>query len=174
MSDVTCGVFAEDFLIGYANVAWFEFGRANGARRLWGLDDRLLDAISEPLRSYYAEKLAQVLVDGQPWEHDYECSSVALHREFRLRVLMIADGEGLLLTHTLRFERPHVDGLPLVTNRYQAATGLITQCAHCRRVRRVAAPHSWDWVPALVEKPSSNISHGLCGLCSAYYFGPNA
>jgi len=171
--DVICGVLADGLTIGYANAAWFEFARQNGARRVWGPGDCLLDAISDPIRGFYAEKLGQVLADRTPWEHDYECSSPDVHREFRLRALVLGEGAGLLLVHALRVEGPHADpGHPFVASRYRSAAGLITQCAHCRRVRCVATP-SWDWVPALVAQPVENLTHGLCEACAAYYFGPD-
>ena len=171
--DVICGVLADGLTIGYANAAWFEFGRRNGATRVWGPGDRLLDAISDPIQGFYAEKLGRVLADRQPWEHDYECSSAEVHREFRLRALVLGESAGLLLVHALRVERPHADpGHPLVASLYRSDAGLITQCAYCRRVRRVAT-QSWDWVPPLVAQPADNLSHGLCEACSAYYFGPN-
>ena len=172
--DVICGVLADGLTIGYANAAWFEFGRRNGATRVWGPGDRLLDAISDPIQGFYAEKLGRVLADRQPWEHDYECSSADVYREFRMRALVLGDGAGLLIVHSLRVERPHAEvGHPLVEGRYRAASGFITQCAHCRRVRRID-PHAWDWVPELVAQPQENLTHGLCELCAAYYFGPGA
>ena len=36
----------------------------------------------------------------------------------------------------------------------------------------MTAPESWDWVPAFVAQPPSKISHGLCPLCTVYYYGP--
>lgn len=177
VQDPTCGVFADDGVIGYVNRAWLEFGRANGAQTVSGPGIRLLDAITEPLRGFYAEQFARVLADGQPWEQDYECSSATLHREYRLLVVAIAGGAGLLITHALRVEVPHRhEALPFVQAQYQAANGLITLCSYCRRVRQAAspAPARWDWVPALVAHATPNVSHGICERCAAYYFGPAA
>ncbi|MBA2320227.1 MAG: hypothetical protein H0V89_03640 [Deltaproteobacteria bacterium] len=174
--DVTCGVFTNDLVIGYVNEAWLAFGRANGASKVWGVGDSLLGAISGPLRAFYAEKLASVpSLDPPAWEHDYECSSPTLRREFRLRALSLAGGAGLLITHSLRVERAHdVTHDRFVENSYRSTNGIVTQCGHCRRVRRVVAPFDWEWAPELVARPPAMLSHGLCGVCLAYYFGPGA
>jgi len=175
--DATCGVFVDDnFSIGYVNRPWIDFGEANGARPVWRPGASLLDAISEPLRSFYAEKLAGVLVDGQPWEQDYECSSAEVHREYRMRVMAIAEGTGILITHTLRVEVPHhLASHPFVDQVYRETNGLIAQCGHCRRLRRAGSQPGeacWDWVPAALSQRLANVTHGICEMCSAYYFGP--
>lgn len=170
--DITCGVFSDDLTIGYVNTAWLRFARANGASRAWALGDHLLDAMSEPLRAYYAERLAHVLSERAPWEHDYECSSPEVHRTYRLRVVEIGNGGGLLLTHSLRVERPHGDvGEAGAVALYLAETGLFRVCAHCRRAHRAAPPYTWDWVPELLSR--RNVTHTICPLCLAYYFGPS-
>ncbi|MDZ7826889.1 MAG: hypothetical protein U5R48_13845 [Gammaproteobacteria bacterium] len=48
--------------------------------------------------------------------------------------------------------------------------GLLHQCAHCRRMANQTEPARWDWVPAWVEAPPPNLSHGICPLCLEYYF----
>lgn len=174
VGDMTCGVFAEGFVIGYVNAAWFDFGRANGASRVWGVGECLLDAITEPLRGYYAERFAHVLATGEPWERNYDCPSDATNRTFRLRVLPVGERQGLLMTHSLRHDGPHAEGIAFADRYHRAANGLITQCAHCRRLRRVTAPDRWDWVPAVVATEIPGITHGLCDACFAYYFGPGA
>lgn len=176
--DVVCVVHA-DLRIAFVNPAWIAFGRANGAQRVWGRGDRLLDAIPDPLREFYAENLARALSTGVPWEHDYECSSAESHRVFRLRALPIRGGSGLVLMHGLLVERPQGerDARALDDNEievaYRDGFGLIAQCAHCRRVRR-AVERTWDWVPALVERQPERVTHSLCEVCLAYYFGPAA
>lgn len=178
--DVVCVLHA-DLRIAYVNPAWIAFGRANGAQRVWGAGDRLLDAVPAPLRDFYAEKFSLVLSTGVPWEHDYECSSATSHRVFRLRALPISGGSGLVVMHGLRVERPHGDGdAPRralddgeIEVAYRGASGLIAQCSHCRRVRR-AVERTWDWVPALVERQPKRVTHSLCEVCFAYYFGPAA
>ena len=174
-SDIICGVLAPGLMIGYVNAAWIGFGHANGSGRVWGAGECILDAISEPLRGFYAAKFARVIETHEVWEHDYECSSTEVRREFRLRALPLCAGTGLLLVHSLRCERPLLDkGEPLVVSRYRTETGLIHQCSHCRRVRRLSPPGEWDWVPELVSTSRLDLSHGLCEVCSAYYFGPDA
>lgn len=175
MREVVCGVFARDLVIGYVNAAWVGFARDNGAGRVWGPGDPLLDAMSEPLRGYHAERLATVLRSRDPWEHDYECSSHGVYRQFRLRAVAIGGGEGLLLSHSLRVERPHDRaGSPFDAAEYIDGSGFVKVCGHCRRARRAGGSEVWDWVPHILARPPENLSHGLCELCSAYYFGPEA
>lgn len=55
---------------------------------------------------------------------------------------------------------------------YIDARGLMHMCAVCRRVRRGDAPdHRWDFVPAYVEQPRKNTSHGFCGTCFGIKYG---
>jgi hypothetical protein len=53
---------------------------------------------------------------------------------------------------------------------YRGASGLITQCAHCRRVQYPAKPDRWDWVPAWVHRSPPETTHGLCRVCFAYHY----
>jgi hypothetical protein len=178
LTEIACVVSSDDFVIVYVTSAWRAFGQDNGARPLWGVGDSMLAAIAPALRSFYKERLASVIATGLPWEHDYECSSADLYRQFHLRALVLADRAGLLITHSLRIEHPHDAGLTpapaTLALVYQGESGLISQCGHCRRVRRVGVPRTWDWVPQLVSHPAGNTTHGLCEACLAYYFSPAA
>ncbi len=173
--DIACIVRANDLAIVYLNPAWLRFGSENGASASTPIGTCILDAMPAVLREFYATHLARVIADDQPWEHDYECASPSLHREFRLRAVAVGNGAGILMTHMLRVERPH----PSSTDRelgdsYRDPNGLVVQCAHCRRVRRASSPRSWHWVPAFAAQPAEPVSHGLCEACFAYYFSPAA
>lgn len=52
------------------------------------------------------------------------------------------------------------------------ATGLVTQCMHCRRVRAPVEPERWDFVPAFVAQAPEPVSHGMCGPCFEVYYRP--
>lgn len=156
--------------IRWANRAWSRFATENGGTpATWALGERYLDAISSPLRSWYARALGDALLGKTPWHHDYECPSPELARRFRLTAypLRPAGGEGLLLVHTPIVERPHEGGGEPIA-RYRDAHGLVHVCMHCRRTRRLDES-GWDWVPDSLHAPQ--VSHGICGPCCAYYFG---
>ena len=53
---------------------------------------------------------------------------------------------------------------------YLDASGLVIQCAHCRKVRNQQRPGGWDWVPVLVAQTYPMTSHGLCPACLDFYF----
>lgn len=87
-------VLGPDSRIIYCNKAWDEFASLNGGvglNREASLEKFILNAIAEPLRSFYANVFAQAQKHLQPWEHDYECSSPALLRLFHMRVLPLAN-----------------------------------------------------------------------------------
>jgi hypothetical protein len=62
-------------------------------------------------------------------------------------------------------------GSQAIEGLYRDERGLIVTCSSCRRVRR-ARPGvaQWDWVPAYVERMPDGVSHGLCELCSRFYY----
>jgi len=81
----------------------------------------------------------------------------------------------VLVVNSLCEERRHVPEYrpphPPDGARYRSRkTGLITQCCNCRRVRRLAEPSRWDWVPAWVATIPPDTTSGLCPLCSEYYW----
>jgi CheY-like chemotaxis protein len=170
---VTIGVWA-DFTIGYYNPAYLQFAADNGApgiERKYGLGASLLDSMPGPLRGYYENHLRTALSSGVPWEHDYLCDSPTLERSYRLMAMPLR-AAGLLLVHSLRsIGARGGETLPLLENVYQHPEGTLVQCSHCRRLRRVATPSQWDFVPAaLAPEVQSSISHGLCHPCLSFYY----
>lgn len=159
----------------YCNAAWDLFAsRNNGVSLLRSAvsGTAVLDAIPEPLKSFYARHFAQVAAMGTPWEHDYECSSPDLYRLFHMRVLPLSDSY-LLVENSLRFEEPHGPdrpSMPADPSLYLNKHGMLTMCSHCRRTRRVTSEHQWDWVQPYVGKPPGSVSHGLCLNCRAFFY----
>lgn len=161
-----------DARIGLLNSAWQRFALENAGASVierWPLGSDFLSGISGVLRGYYAEAFARVAHTGQPWEHSYDCHSPATARQFRLRALPLAQG-AVLLVHSLlvslpvSFDGAHAPSLEAL-ERYVGSDGIIRQCCNCRRTQRVASPLVWDWIPELVARPPSNVSHGLCMTC---------
>lgn len=170
-------MLSPDLRIIYCNKAWDEFASLNGGIELSReavLGTCILDVIAEPLRPFYANGFAQAQNQLQPWEHDYECSSLALFRLFHMRVLPLANSY-LLVENSLQLERFH--GLerpvmPAYSASYLNEHGILTMCAQCRRTRRIntGAVPIWDWVPEFLIDPPGPVSHGLCANCRAYFY----
>ncbi|MEO8801134.1 MAG: hypothetical protein ABI551_24800 [Polyangiaceae bacterium] len=162
----------EDLRLGYVNRAWSAFANANGAswnEGAWGIGSRVMDAIPDVLRPFYAGLFAQALSERAVVEHDYECSSPTQLRRFRMRIHP-CDSGALLVVHSRIEEQLHTAAEHSRGALYGEADGLITQCSHCRRVQRVDGTREWDWVPEYVARPLPTISHGLCNLCVEYYY----
>lgn len=161
----------------WANRAWHEFFDRNGGGSTHSPvaeGANYLEGIRGRLHDFYVQVFATCLETGLPYEQDYECSSPAELRDYRLRILPV-DGD-LLVAHTLRTARPRdvppaaegtaVDDL----RRFVRPDGLLLQCSNCRRLRATDRA-SWEWVPDVVVHPRDNVSHGLCHLCQGFYHG---
>lgn len=160
-----------DNSIGYRNGAWTRFASSNGAPQLaeWN-GTPITDVFADEIKDFYLRLFEEVRETQEPRDHDYECSSPVDFRIFRLRVLPLRE-RGLLLLHHLTVEHPHTrPAHPPADERYRSNAGIIAMCAHCRRVRRVSEPKTWDWVPAYLEPNQLGISHGLCELCFRHYY----
>jgi hypothetical protein len=159
--------------IAYCNRAWDEFADRNGGvmlQRTGQVGRRVLDSIAEPLKMFYKSTFERVLMERQPWEHLYECSSPGLYREFHMQVLPVL-GPCLVVVNSLVVEKPHerIARFPL-TALYRTNRGVVSMCMHCRRTRRSEEPEVWDWVPDFVASPPPGVSHGLCPTCFYYYY----
>lgn len=156
----------------WVNAAWHEFARANGGEELLtrfrpGLS--YFGGIAPPLRSFYEDALQNAIVTGEPFEHEYECSSPEVFRLHHLRALPFGTA-GLLVEHSLVVERPHEPEHEHAA-RYLNAQGFIRQCSNCRRVQRTSGD-GWDWVRPWAAATPTNASHGICSSCIGYYWGP--
>lgn len=172
-SATICGIDA-NLRIFYVNPAWLAFGRDNGltwGHEPWMLGVELLSAVPPVLRPFYEELFERARTSSGPVEHSYECSTPTLFRRYRLQVFR-CDADALLVAHSLLQESSHTQpSSPAIESLYRDAQGVVSQCSHCRRVRRVGyLGGRWDWVPDFVAHIPANTSHGLCPLCSEYYF----
>ncbi len=158
--------------ITYMNLAWARFALANGAHWAdgrWGLGTRIIDAVPTILRPFYEHLFEAARTTSVAVEHDYECSSGAVFRRFRMRV-MPCERDILLVVHSLLRESPRACSTdPAPDFLYRNQDGLIVQCSHCRCVRR-ARTTAWELVPAYVERAAPGLVHGLCTVCRAYYY----
>lgn len=161
-----------DSRIAYVNDGYVAFAREEGFDLLGaggGLGARVLDTVPEPLLPFYARLFARALTSAEPLTHRYDCHSPTLERKYDLRLYSLG-GEGLLAVHALVLSRPHGALAPPDAPRYRDAHGTITQCCHCRRVRRVDDAVRWDLVAEYIAESPAGTSHGLCELCFAYHY----
>jgi hypothetical protein len=123
-----------------------------------------------PLRTFYRDAWSAALRSGQPWEHDFQCSSPERFRRLRMWARPVSVGEGLLISTAVIIDRPHTapPHTPAL-GRYLDEAGILHQCCHCRRARELDSAR-WDWVPAFVRDPPAKISHGLCEVCLEWYY----
>lgn len=162
-----------DSRLAYMNPAYVRFSVAEGASELsaeWGLGCRVLATVPEPLTQFYDRLIARALVSPEPITHRYDCHSPELARKYDLRLFSLGERRGLLLASSLVMARPHADPERADADRYRSANGLLTQCCHCRRVRRAMEPGHWDLVPDYIAAAPPRTTHGLCELCFAYHY----
>jgi hypothetical protein len=87
-----------------------------------------------------------------------------------MRALPIPDA-GLLLEHSEVFSGPMERRASVaLASHYVNDGGFIVQCSNCRRVRR-SGEAIWDWIPGWLASPPASVSHGVCEVCVAYYYG---
>ncbi|MCK6501827.1 hypothetical protein L6R53_00235 [Myxococcota bacterium] len=170
--DVAFGLDGEG-RIAMFNDASLRFAAAEGGgeRALPRLGQGYLAVVPDVLRPFYRDLFQHVRASGVAHSHDYQCSSPTRFRLFRLRVQPLTRDD-LLLIHRLVEVREHTmqrPPEPLVIAAYRGEDGLIRQCAHCRCVRRVSSPATWDWVPELLGAPGMDVSFGMCPPCVSSY-----
>lgn len=169
-----CAVWSDGRLAFY-NRAWDRFAIDNGGTTVvadWPVGRSIWDAIPTPLRAFYQDAFAGALATGEPYEHEYECSTPTHRRSFHLRALAIAERAALLVVHSLSRVELHPGVIDAAEEAYVEATGFVVQCSHCRRVRMPDGSDRWDFVPAYVACQRGNISHGLCAPCLELHYGP--
>lgn len=172
-SDSTTFVLSRELALVRTNAAWERFARANdGAEMLprFGRGASIMTAVPAVLQPFYRNGYARVLATGECWEHDYECSSPDRFRRFRMLVHRI-NTEFLLVVNAPTVDESHDREVVTAEESSYVKDGVISMCSNCRRVRNPAAAQRWDWVPALVARPPSNLSHGVCDVCVLIYYG---
>jgi hypothetical protein len=154
----------------YCNEAWDRFAESNGGAALkrptpYGMC--VLDVIPEPLQTFYRSAYLSVFATSRHWVHEYECSTAAMHRLYRLTALHRPKEDFILVANFLLEERPHGDERPVRQPdpaTYQGPDVSIEMCSLCRRTRR-RDRRGWDWVPAYVEKPPARLAYSVCASC---------
>ena len=107
-------------------------------------------------------------------EFDYECSTPDLYRVFQMQILPVEQPKGYTVINALTVEEGMEEkrhALVLSSPEYLTEAGIITVCSHCRRSSRIDCSGQWDWVPANLKPALRNVSHGLCPICYAYFYG---
>lgn len=172
--DVVYGLWP-DLSLAFTNAAWMQFAANNGGEpaksEQWRLGRNILDAIPQPLKSFYESRYRNCLSLERPWEHVYECSSADAFRMFHMTALPLGRSEAILVINSLRIESSmdREAAEPLEAT-YRNRHGLMVQCAHCRRFRRAISETTWDWVREWVRSSQENVSHGICEPCLGFYY----
>ncbi len=162
----------EDLRLVRCNPAWDRFARDNGAAELSGsraLGVSVLDVTPKILRDFYLTAYQSVRNFRRQWWHIFDCSSPGVSRSFQMRVLP-AGAKGLLVVNTLIREEPHQETAAARVEQYTDAEGVVTMCAHCRRVEHLTQPGRWDWIPSLLLLNGTLARAGLCPFCFAYHY----
>jgi hypothetical protein len=125
-----------------------------------------------PLRGACAAAVADVLASRGPAPRvlagEWNDAATARLVSTRIAPLVAGDGViGVVLSRSIVRERP-VEEVYEVGDRgdaaYRDAAGALVRCPCCRRVRDVADPERWDFVPRLASDPAA--SSALCELCA--------
>jgi hypothetical protein len=164
-----------DLTLAYTNPAWSRFASDNGSEGTisgrWSMGCNVIDAIAQPLRAFYIKNYDRCLSEGRPWEHSYACTAANQDRMFHTIVFPLGAGEGLLVVNSLQVDLGHGRiSRPPMEAQYRNRSGIINQCCHCRRIRRVGEGPIWDWIPAWARRNPVRTSHGLCAACSGFYY----
>lgn len=163
----------EDLKIVRCNPAWDRFANENGAAEpsrssVFGI--YIMDVVPAVLHDFYASAYVAVRRFQREWWHVFDCSSANTLRSFQMRILP-GDPWGLVVINTLLREAPSDEKTvvePL--QHYADADGVVTMCAHCRRVEHLTQPGRWDWVPFLLNANQALVKPGLCEFCVAYHY----
>ena len=168
----------QDLSLAYFNAAWDRFALQNGGDTefldRWSEGASILEAFPEKLRAFYKLSYEKCLATGEPWEHEYECSSPSVFRKFHQIVYPLKDA-ALIVVNSLVAEQPHDPSQGETGNvdesLYRDEDGFVHQCAHCRRVQRQSDELTWDWVPDWVASIPPDSTHTFCPTCYGHYWG---
>ena len=136
---------------------------------MYGIGASIRDAIPHVLRRFYDEAFFTAFSTGRPWQHIYECSTPHQVRSYRMRALRVGAASPHIVICNDAVRTADAPGGRLVSGDFIDPDGLVTQCAHCRRCRKVGT-EDWEWVPSFVARPMLRVSHSLCSPCLAYHY----
>lgn len=159
-------LLASDLRILRTNPAWDQFtSEAASAAWVarWRRGGSVLDVFTPGRRTFYQDGFARAQATGERWDHECECD--AQGSPCRLRMFAYPFAGGLVVTHAV-LVAPPADAAAID----YVGHGVVTMCAHCRRVRHLSRDR-WDWIPAYLADPPARVSHGLCAGCLEYYYG---
>jgi len=169
-------VFDDRLTLVEVNDAYRKFAEANLADpqflAKFGAGCKLLDVIPAPLQPFYTDLYRRAL-SGEVIEHDYQCHSPERYRMFRLRLIPLDDGR-VIAENSLRVDAALPGALEVdeaaISGAYVGASGLITQCMCCRKIKAATGAGRWDWIPMLIASRDRRVSHGLCPVCLELYY----
>jgi hypothetical protein len=164
-----------DSRLAYFNPGWSQFSRLNGGEPQistdWTVGRPTIECVADVLKSFFTRNIERCLRESRPWEHLYECSSASTFRAFHMITFPLGKQDGYLVFNSLRFQ--HEMRRPSMAPReelYRSSAGILTQCCHCRRVRRANSPTTWDWVSEWVTNQPMDTSHGICDPCLGFHY----
>ncbi len=164
-----------DLTIGYLNPAWVLFAGANGpgpSPQIW-MGRNYLDAIAPTARPFYRALIEQTPspeLSLHPRDFEYDCSSPDIFRRFVMHIYVLPAGGGWLIINSTRVETRYDALSPRVgLEHYLFDDEWIRQCAYCRRVKHAVFEDRWDWLTTPWPISGISITHGMCGVCAAYY-----
>ena len=168
------GLFA-DFSIAFFNQGWFRFAQENDGEpeisKNWRPGRNVFDCIPEELADFYRTAYCKCLETGNPWGHEYECSSPDTLRLLHQQVYPLRQQKGLLVIHSTITTRPieeEVDDYTL--DDFINPDGFLVQCCHCRKFKKSKNGSGWIWRGDLVRSLPENISHGFCNRCRDFHY----
>jgi hypothetical protein len=157
------------------NPAWDAFAAENGGRSISRAEIKgrlILDFVPDVLRTFYVHKYWFAKRAAGWTQLDYDCSTPEKIRLFRMAMMAVDDR--LLVTNHLRLEEACEVRAPLTDEQaasYISPGGLVSMCANCRKTRQVESETQWDWIPEMLRRDTSKVTHGLCPRCLAYLYG---
>jgi hypothetical protein len=166
-------VIDTDFRIVYCNAAWDRFAMENGGEHLLRetqIGRSVLEVTPIALLRFYQTLYDSVIRDRERQGRDvlFECSSPDTYRRFHMHLALrqLAGGQTfLVVVNSLVIEKPYpADGM-FRRSVLRDINGMITMCAHCRRVRIPGSIDTRVWAPDLVKEMPAEVSHDICGVC---------
>lgn len=165
-----------DLRLTWFSGGWRAFAISNQGQQLletYPVGRSALDCIPPPLVDWYRQGFARAAETHTPWTHTYECSSPTLFRQFLMTVYPLAAGAGFfLVVNSIVRQIPVGAGPYTPVPVPHPPSGLVVQCAHCRRFRvNAPAGHGdWAWIGPWLNAPPTDVSHSLCVPCMEHHY----